>query len=210
MFMEKQQHLFFQGAPMLANQLAAAVRTGGSLTVSRERSASQVAISAFSASRSTSSRYKEEQVASMRGFTFLKRARPLGSKRADGILLGFDMIPAGDGLAPLYQLIDGGDQAITVAAMTVTKHAAAITLAEDYADASTFISEENLDQLELWGRHPDNTSPFSIERNDHVLIFRAANSERARVAARWPAVASQGEWRELADRSAPLLRRPGG
>ncbi len=213
-FMEDQQRIFFTGVPALAGQLAeAAKRGGGRLTVAREVSGNRIAaadsmVSGLSV-MSPMSRYEEVEVGVLRGAVFLHRPRFSRSRQVDGVLQAFDLIPDGEGIEPLYKLIDaGGENQVTIAAIAVLRAVErALALARDYADAAVFISPGNLDQIEGWGRHKDNGSPFSIRRSDREIIFKLGDLSRARLSPNWPAIVDLAGWWRIADAGADLASK---
>jgi len=211
-YMEGQQRIFFRGVPTLAGQLAeAAKRGGGRLTIARKISANRIAAAdsmvAGLSVMTPMSQYEEVEVGVLRGATFLDRpAKFPRSRQVDGVLRAFDLIPDGEGLDPLYALIDaGGEEKVTIAAIAVLRAVErALALARDYADAAAFMSPENLDQLEGWGRHRDNGFPFSIRRSDREIVFKLEDLSRARLSPTWPAIVDLSGWRRIADAGADL------
>ena len=214
-YMEAQQQIFFKGVPTLAAQLAeAAKRGGGKLTLARKVSANRTAAAdSMVAGLSVimpMSQYEEIEVGVLRGATFLDRpAKFARSRQVDGVLDAFDLIPDGDGMDPIYALIDaGGEDKVTIVAITVLRAVErALALARDYADAATFLSAENLDQLEAWGRHKDNGLPFSIRRSDREIIFKLEDFSRARLSPIWPAIVDLAGWRRIADAGSELASK---
>ncbi len=214
-FMEGQQSIFFKGVPMLARQLAEVARRGGGrLTVARKVSANRIAAAdsmvAGLSVMTPMSQYEEVEIGMLRGAAFLDRpARFPRSRQVDGVLQAFDMIPNGDGLDPLYALIDAGSgDKVTVVAITVLRAVErALELARDYADAAAFVSASNLEQLEQWGRHKNNGSPFAIRRSDREIIFKLEDLSRARLSPNWPAIVDLTGWRRIADAGADLASK---
>jgi hypothetical protein len=214
-FMEDQQRIFFRDVPTLAKQLSEAARRGGGrLTVAREISASRIAsadsmVSGLSV-MTPMNRYEEVDVGVLRGTTFLDRpAKFPRSRQVEGVLLAFDMIPEGQGIDALYKLIDaGGENQVTVTAITVLRAVErALILAKDYADAADFMSNENLDALESWGRHRDNGFPFSIQRSDREIIFKLQDLSRARLSPNWPTIVDLSGWRQIAEAGVTLANK---
>lgn len=214
-FMEGQQRIFFRGVPTLAGQLAeAAKRGGGRLTVARRVSVNRIAAAdsmvAGLSVMTPMSQFEEVEVGSLRGVTFLDRpAKFPRSRQLDGVLGAFDMIPEGQGLDPLYKLIDeGGENQVTVVGIAVLRAVdRALSLAKDYADAAEFVSPENLEQLEGWERHKDNGFPFSIRRSDREILFKLEDLNRARLSPKWPAIVDLEGWRRIVNAGADLVSK---
>jgi hypothetical protein len=213
-FMEGQQRIFFRSVPTLAGQLSEAARRGGGrLTIVREVSADRFAaadsmVSGLSV-MTPMSRYEEVDVGILRGTTFFNHpAKFPRSRQVEGVLLAFDMIPDGEGIDPLYKLIDaGGENQVTVTAITVLRAVKrALALARDYADAADFMSSENLNTREDWGRHPDNGFPFSIQRSNREIIFKLQDLSRARLLLNWPTIVDLSGWRQVAEAGVTLDR----
>ena len=213
-YMEGQQRIFFRDVPALATQLAeAAKRGGGRLTVAREVSANRISatdsmVSSLSVSMPMS-RYEEVDVGIMRGATFLDRPRRFPrSRQVEGVLDAFDMIPVGDGQDPLVKLMDGGEHQVTITAIAVLRAVERVlSLSRDYADAAEFISSENLDTLESWGCHRDNSFPFSIRRSEREVIFKLQDLSRARLSPKWPGIVDLSGWRQMAEAAVTLSSR---
>ena len=217
-FMEGQQRIFLKGVPMLAKQLAeTAKRNGGRLTVARKMTASRIAAAdtmvAGLSVMTPMTEFEEVEVGFLCGTTLLDRpARFSRSRQVDGVLQAFDMVPDGEGVEPLYKLIDaGGENQVTIVAIAVLRAVQrALALARDYADAAAFTSPRNLDQLESWGCHKDNGLPFSVRRSKQEIIFKLEDRSRARLSPNWPAIVDLAEWRRIADAGIELASKISG
>jgi hypothetical protein len=190
-FWERQQQTLFRNVPDLAHLLVEAVqRQDGQLTVVQRLSDTRLAAYADADDASTSrpqSQYELIRIGALRGQSLLIRPRIKWVRQIESVVEALNRIPAGTGDEPLLALFDQGEAGVTITAGLVFRNIQlALELAIKLADSEQFLSLDNLDGLEDWGRDMRNTVRFSIQKTASQITFVQADRSRATLSLLFP------------------------
>ncbi|MDN3566012.1 hypothetical protein QWZ14_16710 [Paeniroseomonas aquatica] len=195
LFIERQQKAFFRDVRELAELLENTVRRyGGALAVEQESEGARLVAEAVShprAARAPQRRYELVNLGTLQGQAFLIRPRTKRSQHLEGIIEALRRVPEGEDDQPLLELIDkGGEQEITITAGLVFRAMQrALKLAEQCAEATRFVSNDNLRTLEAWGQDGRNPLKFTIRRHGTAAVgFRLVDLSQVTLPTAWPRV----------------------
>jgi hypothetical protein len=199
-FWEDQQRIFFHGVGDLATMLVKITRyDGGILSLVQESSEAHLVTSMVGSVTTERGNYETVTVGMLSGSLFLDRPKRGRSRQLAGLLEAFARVPDGTGEDQLLGLIDrGGEQEITITTAIVFRALQGFgKLANEYADASLFVSDKNLEVLGSWGADNRNSRPLRLHRNAQRVTFVLQDGSRATISTKWPTLPNMSMLRSI-------------
>jgi hypothetical protein len=190
-FWERQQQMLFRYVPEIARLLVDVTqKQDGQLTVVQKLSDTRLAAYGDADGGSNSrlqSQYELIRVGTLRGRPLLVRPRTKWVRQIDSVVEALNRIPAGIGDEPLLALFDQGEAGVTITAGLVFRNIqTALELGNKLADFEQFLSPDNLEELETWGRDARNTVRFSIQKTTSQITFVQSDRSRATLSLIFP------------------------
>ena len=128
-------------------------------------------------------------VDTLAGVPFLVRRRKKWSRDLEGVLDAMARLPQGEDEERLLALIDGGEEAVTLAAVpTFRALTLALRVADECSAAVQFTHRPNLAVLAAWGRDPRNPLRVDVQQGPQKVTFVLEDRSRVSLPLAWPPV----------------------